>query len=156
MADSPNGNRPAFIELIERYKTASKMTWKQVNAAANVDASTRDQWFSGRTRNHPLVGIVRLCAVLDVPPDELFSAVMQDEIYEESLTRRADLETRLRALEDELKLRPTRDEVRQLVEGDFAREVRADAVRFLAERAAALGHEAQDRPAGEGGSGTQQ
>lgn len=109
--------RPSFMRLLEEYREASGRTWKEVERAAGVEGPTRGQWANGVTRNPPLVGVVRLAAELDVPPDALFRAVLEDSgevIYSEGIAQRAHIETRLRDLEVRLDDAPTREEFREL------------------------------------------
>jgi len=47
-----------------------------------VVPSTREQWFNGKTQTVPLVGIVRIARALNVPADELFAAVLDNQVEE--------------------------------------------------------------------------
>lgn len=91
--------RPPFAELLDCYRKKLGWSWARVDREAGVERDARSKWISGRTPNPPLFEVARIVRALDVPPDKFLAAVVDDQVYEEGLERRGDIETRLRALE---------------------------------------------------------
>lgn len=106
-------DRAPYLDLLDDYRKAAGRTWNDVDAASGVVPSTREQWFNGVTKNVPLVGFIRVAVELDVPPQELFDAIMGDE-FEPRIGRLDDVIRRLERLERIVSSRLSDQEIREL------------------------------------------
>lgn len=73
---------PELDKLIKLIKDALRRdgrTLEQVVVAAGVRLKTVEGWLNGYTASPPLVGVMRLCLELNVPPDAVALA-LEDEL----------------------------------------------------------------------------
>lgn len=96
--------RPKYIELLDDYRQRLDWSWAKVDREAGLQSQpdARAKWITGETKAPPFSEIVRIARALDVPPDDLFAAVIDDEVYTLSLERRGTIEERLVELENRL------------------------------------------------------
>lgn len=64
-----------LIALIKDAQRRDGRTWEQIVVAAGVRLKTVEGWLNGYTRSPPLVGVMRLCLELQIPPDEVAAAI---------------------------------------------------------------------------------
>lgn len=151
-ASRDDWERPKYLDLLYELRAKCGKTWKQVDAEARVDKSTREQWFNGRTKDPPFTSVVRLADAIGVDIERLAAAVRG----EEATAARASLDQRVATLE------ATVAQLREVQGSAEGREVyarwqgREDALRVLQQRGEVHDAEAQARRAAADERGSQQ
>lgn len=76
----PRKPRSVLAQLLEAAKWRRGCDWPEIDAQIGLIKSTRESWLNGNVKDPSLKGVMTLARVLDIKPDELEKAVLEDKL----------------------------------------------------------------------------